>query len=167
MPHERIEPRLLLTPRRLDLAIKWRFFRHLIEGSDEDSRRVYRWHIQQRTGGKEARSWKVCVEDYVSAARELLASMQLRGFDPECPVRFGSNGLLMEGAHRIACALALGECVWIETLGRPGNSSPWDEEWLRKDGVSEADLARVLSDFAGLTNEARDHPDARVLRAPA
>ena len=32
-------------PDRLDIAVKYRFFRHLMRRDDPDAARLYRWHI--------------------------------------------------------------------------------------------------------------------------
>src|SRR5690606_24703258 len=65
-----VKPWKLLTPERLDLAVKYRFFLHLLRGGDQDSERVYRWHIYLRTGGIEGE--KSSVDDYVDACHVLL-----------------------------------------------------------------------------------------------
>jgi hypothetical protein len=151
-------PRSLLSPDRLDIAIKWRFFCHLIAGGDPDAERVYRWHIAQRTNGIEKGSWKRSVDDYVAAARELLTSMQANGFDPSCPIPIGTNGRMRNGAHRLACALALGIDVAIERIDKPGTASPWGERWLLVGGIGAADLRRAKSDWESLHGQIGDRP---------
>ena len=144
-----VDPRTLLTPDRLDFAVKHRFFRHLLNGGDEDSERVYRWHIQARTGGRELRSWKECLDDYVRACRELLPSMR-QGFDPAKPVVFGSNGILMDGAHRISCALLLGCRIEVMSSNQPSKARPWGRHEMIEQGIAASDLARIQSDFEKL-----------------
>jgi hypothetical protein len=138
-----------LTPDRLDLVVKWRFF----AVGDADAERVYRQHILGRTGGVERGSWKASVDDYVTAAIELAASMQAHGFDPYHPVVIGSNGRLMEGAHRLACSLALGlASVPVRRReDKPGRSAPWGADWFRRHGMVEADIRRIQSDLESLT----------------
>lgn len=143
-------PHSLLSPDRLDIAIKWRFFRHLIDGGDPDSERVYRAHIMGRTGGVEPGGDKRSVDGYVDAARALLRSMKARGFDPVHPIPVGSNGRIRNGAHRIACALALGIDVAIERIDKPGTAAPWDEAWLRRGGLTADDIARAKDDLERL-----------------
>lgn len=145
-----VHPVSLFNRDRLDIAIKWRFFRHLIDRNDEEADRVYRLHITGRTGGREPGGWKRCVEDYISAAHELLTSMHARGFDPAHPIPIGSNGRIRNGAHRIACALALGIDVVVEHIDKPGTAEPWDEEWLRKGRLNDAEIARVKEDLRRL-----------------
>jgi hypothetical protein len=145
------DPRVLLSPDRLDFAIKHRFFRHLAECGDPDSERVYRWHIEKRTGGREIGSWKTSLQDYVKACGDLLDSMRVRGFDPAYPIRIGNNGRMMEGAHRTSCALYLDIPVSMVVVDREGRSCPWGQEALIEYGIDRVDLLRVLDDFARLS----------------
>jgi hypothetical protein len=142
----------LLTPERLDLAIKWRMFRHLIAGGDAEAEAVYRAHILARTGGVEPGSWKASVEHYVAACGGLLASMQADGFDAARPVVIGSNGRLRAGAHRIGCAVAIGLPVGVRRVPQPGRARPWDAAYLAAGGLPRAAIERAEQDTAGLTH---------------
>jgi hypothetical protein len=143
---EFVDARTLLTPRRLDYVVKYRFFRHLMSGDDPDSERVYRWHILKRTGGNEPRSHKRTVHDYVSACRELLASIGARGFDPAHVVKIGRNGLIVgSGAHRVACCAALGTPIAVIRIKRRGKHA-WDFEWFWRHGMVADDLDRLSAD---------------------
>ena len=139
----------LLTSERYDIPVKWRFIRHLAEGGDPDSERVYRWHIEKRTGGREPRSWKRSVDDYVAALAVLLAGMRVDGFDANYPVVLGANGRLRDGAHRVACALFLGLPVLAVTDPRDG-SATWGLDWFRRHDMGPADLQRIEADWQWL-----------------
>lgn len=142
----------LLTPERLDIAVKWRFLRHLIEGGDPDSERVYRWHIEKRTGGVEPRSWKRSVDEYVTAALMLATGMRVDGFDPDYPLEYGANGRLRDGAHRLSCALLLGVPALVRRVDRDGTAT-WSEDWFRRNGIGPHDLARIKSDWRWLKDQ--------------
>ena len=148
------EPASLLTPRRLDIAIKWKFFGALRDDPDwraSDARRLYRWHIVERTGGVEPRSWKVRLEDYENAAGDLLGEMVACGFKHRSPIEVGSCGGLIDGAHRLACALMLGvRHVAIATSDAPARAAAWDLYWLKRHGMNNADMLTVYDDFATL-----------------
>ena len=141
-----IAPRELLTPERLDIAVKWRFFRHLHMGNDADSGRIYRWHIEERTGGREARSWKRTIEDYVTACEDLLDSMLEFGFNPEFPLEYRKNGTLRSGAHRLACSLLLNLDVYYIVMDIGGRTS-WGENWFVHHGMALEDLKRIKTDW--------------------
>ncbi len=146
----------LLAPSRLDLAAKYLFFRALSgQGDPSVAESLYRRHIAARTGGAEptdastgAASAKRSVDDYVAAARSLHASMLARGFDPAHPVPVTPEGLIGNGAHRLACALALG----LDAPTRPCASTgpAWDAAWFTAHGFGDADLRRLLHAWAGL-----------------
>lgn len=157
---ERSSPLVLFLPERLDLVVKARFFRHLRDGGDPDSERVYRWHVEQRTGGREPRSWKQSVDDYLHAAAELLASMGRHGFDPQCQVPVGVNGILRNGAHRVACAYVLGEKINIAYAHTPSGAAPWGEQWFASQGFAPADLAQLIHDWNVIHAETSKHSRA-------
>lgn len=149
-----------LLSTRADLAIKWRFFRHLLNGGDPDSGRIYCWHIETRTGGVEKRSWKRTVNDYVLAAGALSYSMQTVGFDPSQPVVICPKGRLRDGAHRIACALATDSLIRAELHHKPSTARPWCGQFLKDAGIVPDDLERVLQDWKKLKDEARAYRNA-------
>jgi hypothetical protein len=149
--------RALITPRRFDLAVKWRYFKHLIEGNDPDSIRVYVWHIQKRSGarfkfGARTDQWKLSIDDYLRASSCLHLSMDLRGFDPSCAVPIDLDGELLNGSHRVACALALGiEHCAVRREKRYVFAPRWDFAWFRDHGMNEEDLSRLKADWEALT----------------
>lgn len=135
------------------MAVKWRFFLHLSGGDDLDSERVYRWHIEERSGtrmklGLSTDRWKRCAGDYVAASKELHASMVRSGFMGAFAIPIDPNGELLGGAHRLACALAIGiETVPVDRLTHLCWAPTWNEAWFVEHGVSEADLARIKADW--------------------
>lgn len=93
--------------------------------------------------------WKLSVEDYVTSACNLNASMRLHGFLDEFAVRVDPDGELLSGAHRVACALALGigeipirqerNRVWAPAWGYP---------WFVGHRCPVGSLTRILFDYA-------------------
>ena len=151
----------LIAQRRLDLAIKLRFFRHLHQGGDPDSERLYRWHILTRTGGRERRSWKASLDDYVEASGALVANMGRSGFDINQPVTICRMGRLKDGAHRIAAALLFSAPIYWMQDNVIGRARAWDEIYLKQKGIDPCDLSRIVSDYARLENEISNSCDAR------
>lgn len=145
-----VDPRELLAPHRLDLVVKHRMFRHLIDGDDPEAEALYRWHIRRRTGGREPGGTKLCLGDYTAACRDLLASMQAVGFLSYYPVRVGRNGRLTAGAHRIACALALDMDVWRRGVPRPGRAADWGAAWFLARGMDAAKVAELEAEWERL-----------------
>jgi hypothetical protein len=133
----------ILTPLRLDIAIKYRMF----VDDDAAAITIYRAHIMQRTGGVEPGGLKRCVDDYVAAAWALQLSMATTGFDIARPIRFCTFGKLRGGAHRIACALALGLPIWRRIVRGRSTQRPWDAEQLARAGISTDDIERARRDM--------------------
>jgi hypothetical protein len=144
-----IAPQKLLSEERLDIAVKWMFFRHLLKGDDPDSERIYRWHIYERTGGQEPRGWKETVEDYVMVCKSLLKDMLKVGFNSEFPLEYGQNGKLRDGAHRLACSLLLGLDIYRVIVPAHGNMT-WGENWFVRHGVAPEDLERIKTTWKQL-----------------
>lgn len=148
-----LPPASLVTPRRLDLAVKHRFFRHLLNGDDQHAERIYRWHVLKRSAhrmalGVPTDGYKLDTDTYVSAAADLFQSMQATGFDDACPIPLDLNGELMGGAHRTACALAIGlGGVTVEHLKDIAWAPPWNLKWFIENGMEFADLKRTQHDF--------------------
>jgi hypothetical protein len=151
-----IETKTLVTPRRLDLAVKWRLFRHLSRGGDEDAVRIYTWHIDMRSGprmkaGLATDRWKRSHDDYRTAAIALSSSMACRGFVPGFAVPIDQNGELLDGSHRVACALALGiKQIPVAPQERYVWAPAWGEAWFVENGMAAEDLERLRRDYAAL-----------------
>ncbi len=131
--------------------MKWRFFRHLHGGSDPDSERVYRWHIERRSGaridaGVPTDQWKRSLDDYVKSAKDLYASMARDGFVTDVPV--DPNYELLDGSHRVACAVALEfEGIPVSHEARYVWAPPWGTAWFLENEVSSMDIARIMLDW--------------------
>lgn len=143
-------PVSMLTPRRLDLVIKYRYALHVLGGGDPYSEAIYRWHIQSRTGGVEPGSWKRSVDDYVEGFQTLLHSLRVWGFDKKSPVKVGNDGNLLGGAHRIAGSLALNKRVYVVTAKRRGVIRAWDREELMRNGLKPSDLHKIEAELERL-----------------
>src|SRR3990167_9448637 len=149
--------RKLVTPRRFDLAVKHRLFCHLLRGgNDPDAERVYLWHIAKRSGhrieaGVATDRWKRSLDDYLSSAKALYGAMVREGFDPAFPVPVDPDGEILDGSHRVACALALGiEAIPVVRMSKRVWAPAWGEQWFRDNGLSEAGLERLRQDWKAL-----------------
>lgn len=156
-----VSTRSLVTARRYDLAVKWRLFHHLMSGGDERAETIYRWHIWIRSGSRMAAGvatdvYKITPDDYVTAARDLLASMTAKGFLPAGAVPVDPHGELLGGAHRVACALALGiDTSPVISSDRYAWAPPWGEEWFVAAGMPDDDLERLRRDMNELASPTR------------
>jgi hypothetical protein len=140
------DPRALVTPRRLDLAVKYRLFRHFITGEDKKALELYKWMIEKRSGrrmkaGVATDSWKHSVHDYLTSAITLFNSMRVRGYSGE-PIPISAEGELLNGSHRVAAAIAITiPAVATEKLDRRVWAPAWDADWFHANGLPEASVA--------------------------
>jgi len=155
------DARALVTRCRLDIVLKYLFFRSLSGTADRAHWEFfYRKHILDRTNGIEPRdrfqkteSNKRSADDYVLACEELLRSFKSNGFDPTYPVPVSADNKLLNGAHRIACALATEHKVFVKPSER-GVSRSWGFQWFLKRGYPRDVLAALLYQYARLTRRA-------------
>lgn len=95
--------------------------------------------------------WKRSAEDYLSSAKALFRSMVEKGFDPKCPIPLDPHGELLNGSHRVACALALEiEEIPTVSIDRLAWAPPWGEAWFIANGMEPKDLERLRQDMARL-----------------
>lgn len=135
------------------MAVKYRFFRHLLGGNDQDAERVYRWHIEERVGpairaGQPMDRWKTSIDDYVESAKSLLGSMRDRGFVAQGAIPIDRNGELLGGAHRLACAISLGlPFISVDHRNQDVWAPPWHRGWFIEHGIGSRDLKRLDEDW--------------------
>lgn len=90
--------------------------------------------------------WKLRLDDYVASARRLHASILHDGV--KCPVPVDPDYELLDGSHRVACALALGETtIPVIRESRFVWAPAWGREWFVENGMSSPDLARMMDDW--------------------
>jgi hypothetical protein len=136
--------------------VKWRLFRHLLHGGDEDAVRVYRWHIEKRSGlrikaGLPTDGWKRSLDDYLQSASALAGCMRRQGFFRGGAIPVDPDGELLGGAHRLACALALGIAEVPVTRDQRRVWAPaWGEAWFRDNEMAVEDIVRLRRDWLAL-----------------
>jgi len=138
----------LFTEDRLDYVVKYCYFKSLLTGIGIPEReRVYKWHIQHRTGGNEPRSPKNCIGDYIKGCADLLNSLQQYRFNGKYYIKIGPNKLLVSsGAHRISATFALGIPIIVDFVPRNGKNY-WDYNWFVEKGMCQDDLDTLKSDW--------------------
>lgn len=83
----------------------------------------------------------------------LIDTMGSRGYDASQPVRLSAaDGLPVDGAHRMAAALAMGLPVSIETVEARGER--WDLSWFQQHGFGHEACNVLLRTWARLRGEA-------------
>lgn len=86
--------------------------------------------------------WKRTLDHYHASAAHLLASMRHHGFMSGHAIPIDPNGELLNGSHRLACALALEmDEVPIERHTALAWAPAWDRAWFVTAGMTTSDLA--------------------------
>ncbi|MDR2489683.1 MAG: hypothetical protein LBD42_09385 [Desulfovibrio sp.] len=127
----------LLTPNRLDIPARYLFAKNYLAkrcvdlGQDVYTGLIRAWH--ERTKGFDP--GKRSLDDYVHQFRALIDNLGNSGFDEEQSVIPLVDGSIVDGAHRVAAALALGiekmPCVTLQGVPQVQNA-----QTLRSIGIS-------------------------------
>jgi len=130
----------------------------LATGDDPKSEELYRWHLSARKAANAkinlGMDGKSDTDRYVADCRNLLVSMATRGFDPAGAIPVDPDGEPLGGAHRVACALALGiETVPIERKEQYVWAPAWDMNWFNDNGARSEAMVRIGQDWKALRND--------------
>ncbi|TBU93900.1 FkbM family methyltransferase [Phytopseudomonas dryadis] len=146
---EYVSPLSLWQADRLDIAVKLLYVRAYLNptGDQADAARaLYRRHILQRTNGREPESLgKTCLEDYERSFIALIESIRAEGLQEACAIPVDGEGRILNGAHRLAIALALGlKSVPVVRLPPPWKGLEWGMGWFLHYGFKPAEINRLL-----------------------
>ena len=95
--------------------------------------------------------WKTNIEHWLKGAKELSDSMYKNGFLAQHALPIDSNGELLNGSHRLACAIAYNlPDVYTWEVEKEAWAPPWDYDWFIANKCPEVDLKRIVSDWENL-----------------
>jgi hypothetical protein len=103
-------PAELLCSRRLDLAIKYEYVKFKARGlKSEFATAAYLEHIRAFNGFVEAdSSGKISGSSFLSSFDFIIRNLQAHGYSEESLVPISADGVILDGAHRVAACLYLG-----------------------------------------------------------
>lgn len=152
----KIKPGRLLNKNRLDLAVRYLVAKDLINGvENEKNLSLYSRMILCRSGANEGMYYfqentRCGAKEYIESMKKICLSMRKEGFKQDHFVPIGENGILLNGAHRTAVALALEEEVWVRYYeGQLGNID-FNEGWFDQNGFNWEDKLRIFRAYADL-----------------
>lgn len=107
---EEVDANSLLTPQRIDLAAKLAYIEARESGSDTDfAKELYIKHIEafsQGTFTEPGDDQKTSIDAFFSTFDALIDEIRTGGFDDSRSlVPVGANNVILDGAHRTACAI--------------------------------------------------------------
>ena len=149
------DPRELIGENRLDIVIRVMYAKDQLTGKNLALHRdMYKKLMMMQNNGTEPTDnmlsgffseyavksgWKA----FDNSFRELLDSMSAEGFVKEYFIPLDRAGRMINGAHRVAAAAALGMMAWV--LEYPVYIKPliFDETWLGDNGFTAEEISHV------------------------
>lgn len=154
------DPRDLLHPDRLDIAVKICYAKYCLNESTflsgSDPVLLYDSHINARTGGIEPNAIysKKSLEEYKHYFDVLLQRIRTDGYDPSEPIRISSRtGLILNGAHRLAISLVLKLDKVPVVYDSNAVGRPWGFDWFMQNGFSYYEMREILLQYVSYEQE--------------
>lgn len=147
-------PTALWSVNRLDISVKILYTleylgRPLPLPHAVDIQALYRRHIQLRTGGREpGNPFKQTVDDYERDFQLLIGAITREGFQSCGAVPLNPDGLILNAAHRLSCALAIGleqiPCFEIKDV----QAYDWNISWFLGHRFCASEVSALLHTWA-------------------
>ena len=95
--------------------------------------------------------WKLNLDDYVRNAISLSVSMDVNGFLAGNAVPIDPSGELLDGSHRVACALAHGiKTIPVEHKRQRVWAPAWDADWFLEKGMRQEHVGELVTIYERL-----------------
>lgn len=162
-------PREVLSEKRLDIIIRYLYAKDVIEGrSGGKGEIVYKKFVNEFRQAEEdlddyqlayftEYSFKRGVEAFEESFKDLIASIATNGFMREGFVPLNNDGLTINGAHRLAAALALDKMIWVRKY--PYRASTFyviDKEKLLEHGFTDKEIEMILDSYKEMAGKKDD-----------
>ena len=150
-----VDPRILLTPERIDLAAKIAYIRAVDTNIDlEFAKELYIKHIEAFSDGyfnEPGDDNKTSIDDFFRKFNELIKSIKEEGFDNgKSLIPVGKDNIILDGAHRTACAIYFNKPVQI--IKFDDFEFNFNYEYFRGKRLTEELLGYMAIDFARSSN---------------
>ena len=152
---EELDPDKVLSFKRMDIIPRYLLAKAIISNCQQldfykslYARSILLWNNADEKIGVFSSRAKQTVNEHISAMYELLEEMSKNGFDKNKYIPINSDGVLLDGAHRLAAALSLNEKVFVRKLNN--HSNPVSFDWYVKNGFDLRDQLEILRGYADL-----------------
>lgn len=152
----KISPKEMLRAERLDLIVRYLLAKDMIHGIENKANlSLYARMILARNNAFEGEAYfsdytREGTAEYINALKTLCVSMKEKGFDESNFIPVGENGVILNGAHRTAAALALEEDIWIKCYQDQSGNVNFGIQWFEGNGFNTEDKIRILRGYADL-----------------
>lgn len=151
-----VNPSEFLSKNRLDLCVRYLLAKDILNGIKNDKTlSLYSRMILARNSALEGEDYfseykREGTREYIDAVKKLCASMQQNGFDKDKFIPVGDNGIFLNGAHRVATAMALEEKIWVKHFEGQNGATDFGMKWFEDNGFNCEDKIRILRAYADL-----------------
>lgn len=158
-----VHPVQFITADRLDLVIRYLACKEILDNAPAEGVRLYEMlTISMNNGEEYVRPFTTCAyfstyeskkgfDAFYRSFRELIASMSEKGFLKEHFIPVSENWGVINGTHRLACALALNKKVYVKRyIGFGEPFLTFDIAALKRIGCTEEQIALVLDAYNNL-----------------
>lgn len=149
------DPRSLLRANRMDVAIRYLYAKELLQGIENGEGCHLYEKFFETVGAKEPVSNKIFayfsdyeqkegIDAYKTAFQKLIFSMKEHGFEKEYFIPLDKHGELVNGAHRVAAAMALDTPVWVVDFPLfEGFHYDFSYAWLEDNGFDQRERMKI------------------------
>ncbi len=149
---KQMDPTQLLTSSRFDVLAKFLYVKHYAN-RDASNRWIdlYLEHIKVFNGFVENDgSGKVGAESFLDSFNSLIESFEHDGISDECIIPRGEGGEILDGAHRLACALHFGLKVDVVDVEFSSDAFCFNQDYFQERGMSDTYLDEMALEYAKL-----------------
>lgn len=159
---EMMDGKALLREERLDVVIRSLYAKSIIKNDNNSKYETmyYKLMMTQNNGMEPTEgmisgffseySFKGGWKAFKKSFQELIISMQENGFERDYFIPLDIQGRMINGAHRLAVALALEVPVWVRIYPYEGIRLIFDDIWLYEHGFSEEDIQYIKNVYEEL-----------------
>lgn len=151
-----IEPKDLINRRRVDIVVKYNYIRSRETGENLDfAIELYIKHIEAFSDGtfsEQGNKDKDSIKKYIDTFNKLIDDFKKNGFDENISIiPIGKNNEILDGSHRIACAIYFDEKVKVMQF--PNLSVDYGFEFFRKRLLDEIYIDFIVKEYVKLKKE--------------
>lgn len=118
---------------RPDIIVRYMNAEALIDGAEHNIPLYTKLSERRKATMKKDGAWQAPADFDANRARNIIRL--LRAGWEECPVVLGRDGKLIDGAHRIATAMAMPQDVWVVVWDREGSKTA--DGWFENNFTAE------------------------------
>lgn len=141
------------TPDRLDIGVRIIMLERLSKNAlTKYYRKLYGKLILLRNGGYEPNEYfsiadtKNGVDDYIASAYEAFKGIQEEGFLKQYFIPVNEYQEILDGSHRIASAILLGQEIWYQEF-KCGKAAPFSSAWFTGHGFHDLEMLTILKTY--------------------